>query len=69
MNSFKLSLSNFIMLILVFVFNFLTGTGKINNLSQADISAIFPTKITSVGWWFNLSAWAGPIVMNIEEEI
>lgn len=54
MNSLKLSLSNFIMLILVFVFNFLTGTGKINNLSQADISAMFPTKITPAGFAFSI---------------
>lgn len=54
MNSFKLALSNFIMLILVFVFNFLTGTGKINGLSQADISAMFPTKITPAGFAFSI---------------
>lgn len=54
MNSFKLSLSNFIMLILVFIFNFLTGTGRINNLSQADISAMYPTKITPAGFTFSI---------------
>ena len=54
MNSFKLSFSNLIMLILVFVFNFLTGTGRINNLSQADISAMFPTKITPAGFAFSI---------------
>ena len=54
MNSFKLSFSNLIMLILVFVFNFLTGTGRINNLSQADISEMFPTKITPAGFAFSI---------------
>lgn len=54
MNSFKLALSNFIMLILVFVFNFLTGTGLINDLSQADISGMFPTKITPAGFAFSI---------------
>lgn len=54
MNSFKLALSNFIMLILVFLFNFLTGTGRINGLSQADISGMFPTKITPAGFAFSI---------------
>ncbi len=54
MNSFKLAFSNLIMLILVFLFNFLTGTGKINNLSQADISAMYPTKITPAGFAFSI---------------
>lgn len=54
MNSFKLAFSNLIMLILVFVFNFLTGTGKINDLSQADISAMYPTKITPAGFAFSI---------------
>jgi len=54
MNSFILALSNLIMLILVFLFNFLTGTGRINDLSQADISAMFPTKITLAGFAFSI---------------
>lgn len=54
MYSFKLAFSNLIMLLLVFLFNFLTGTGKINNLSQADISAMFPTKITPAGFAFSI---------------
>lgn len=54
MNSFKLSFSNLIMLILVFVFNFLTGSGRINNLSQADISEMFPTKITPAPFAFSI---------------
>lgn len=54
MGSFKLAISNLIMLILVFVFNFLTGTGRINNLSQADISGMFPTKITPAGFAFSI---------------
>lgn len=54
MNSLTLALSNFIMLILVFIFNFLTGTGRINDLSQADISAMFPTKITPAGFAFSI---------------
>lgn len=54
MNSFRLALSNLIMLIVVFVFNFLTGTGRINDLSQADISAMFPTKITPAGFAFSI---------------
>lgn len=56
MNSFKLALSNLIVLILVFIFNFLTGTGLINDLSQADISAMYPTKITPAGFAFSI--WA-----------
>lgn len=54
MNSFKLALSNLIVLILVFIFNFLTGTGLINDLSQADISAMYPTKITPAGFAFSI---------------
>lgn len=54
MGSFNLALSNFIMLLLVFLFNFLTGTGRINDLSQADISAMFPTKITPAGFAFSI---------------
>lgn len=54
MNSFQLAFSNLIMLLLVFLFNFLTGTGKINDLSQADISAMFPTKITPAGFAFSI---------------
>lgn len=54
MNSFKLALSNLVMLLLVFVFNFLTGTGMINDLSQADISAMYPTKITPAGFAFSI---------------
>lgn len=54
MNSFKLAFSNLVMLILVFLFNFLTGTGRINDLSQADISAMFPTKITPAGFAFSI---------------
>lgn len=54
MNSFKLAFSNLIMLLLVFLFNFLTGTGRINDLSQADISAMFPTKITPAGFAFSI---------------
>lgn len=54
MNSSKLALSNVVMLILVLIFNFLTGTGKINGLSQADISEMFPTKITPAGFAFSI---------------
>lgn len=54
MNSFKLALSNLLMLLLVFLFNFLTGTGRINDLSQAEISAMFPTKITPAGFAFSI---------------
>ena len=54
MNAFKLAFSNLIMLLLVFLFNFLTGTGRINDLSQADISAMFPTKITPAGFAFSI---------------
>lgn len=54
MNSFKLALSNLIMLLLVFLFNFLTGTGRINDLSQAEISEMFPTKITPAGFAFSI---------------
>lgn len=54
MNSFKLAFSNLIMLLLVFLFNFLTGTGKINNLSQAEISDMFSTKITPAGFAFSI---------------
>lgn len=54
MSSFTLAVSNLIMLLLVFLFNFLTGTGRINDLSQADISAMFPTKITPAGFAFSI---------------
>lgn len=54
MSSFTLAVSNLIMLLLVFVFNFLTGTGRINDLSQADISAMYPTKITPAGFAFSI---------------
>lgn len=54
MNSFTIALSNLIMLLLVFLFNFLTGTGRINDLSQADISAMYPTKITPAGFAFSI---------------
>ncbi len=54
MNPFKLALSNLFMLILVFLFNFLTGTGRINDLSQAEISEMFPTKITPAGFAFSI---------------
>lgn len=54
MNSFKLALSNLIMLLLVFLFNFLTGSGRINDLSQAEISEMFPTKITPAGFAFSI---------------
>lgn len=54
MSSFKLAVSNFIMLMLVFVYNYLTGRGFINDLSQADISAMYQTKITPAGFAFSI---------------
>lgn len=54
MTSFKMALSNLIMLIVVFIFNGLTGAGLINGLSQADISAMYQTKITPAGFAFSI---------------
>lgn len=54
MNSYTIALSNLIMLLLVLLFNFLTGTGQINGLSQADISSMYPTKITPSGFAFSI---------------
>ncbi len=54
MTSFKMALSNLIMLIVVFIFNALTGSGMINDLSQADISDMYHTKITPAGFAFSI---------------
>lgn len=54
MNSLKLSLSNLFMFVLVIIFNFLAGTGRINDLSQADISKMYPTKITPAPFAFSI---------------
>lgn len=50
----KLAIANVIALLLVFLFNFLTGTGQINGMSQQDISAKFPTAITPAGFAFSI---------------
>ena len=50
----KLAIANLIALLLVFLFNFLTGTGQINGVSQQDISAMFETKITPAGFAFSI---------------
>ena len=50
----KLAIINFISLLFVFLFNFLTGTGVINNLSQKEISDMFPTAITPAPFAFSI---------------
>lgn len=54
MNKYQLAVTNLIMLVVTLIFNFLTGTGLINNLSQAEISAMYQTKITPAGFAFSI---------------
>lgn len=54
MSKYQLAVINLIMLGVTLVFNFLTGTGLINNLSQAEISAMYQTKITPAGFAFSI---------------
>lgn len=54
MNRYQLAVTNLIMLVVTLFFNFLTGTGVINNLSQAEISAMYQTKITPAGFAFSI---------------
>lgn len=54
MKSQRLALSNLIIFVIVLIFNFLTGTGRINDLSQAEVSAMYPTKITPAGFTFSI---------------
>lgn len=50
----KLAIINLISLIFVFIFNYLTGTGLINNLSQKQISDMFPTALTPSPFAFSI---------------
>lgn len=54
MNKYQLAVTNLIMLAVTLAFNFLTGTGLINGLSQAEISAMYQTKITPAGFAFSI---------------
>lgn len=54
MNKYQLAVTNIIMLVVTLFFNFLTGTGLINNLSQAEISAMYQTRITPAGFAFSI---------------
>lgn len=50
----KLAIINSVSLVFVFLFNFLTGTGLINDMSQKDISDMFPTAITPSSFAFSI---------------
>lgn len=54
MKSRKLAIANLGSLLLVFLFNFLTGSGYINDLSQKEISDMFPTAITPKPFAFSI---------------
>ena len=54
MKTRKLAIINFVSLLLVFFFNFLTGRGYINDLSQKTVSDMYPTKITPSGFAFSI---------------
>ena len=50
----KPAILNLISLVFVFIFNYLTGTGLINNLSQKEISDMFPTALTPSPFAFSI---------------
>lgn len=50
----KLAIINIISLLFVFLFNYLTGTGQINGMSQKTISDMFSTKITPSAFAFSI---------------
>lgn len=54
MSKYQLAVTNVIMLVVTLFFNFLTGTGLINDLSQAEISAMYQTRITPAGFAFSI---------------
>lgn len=54
MSRYQLAVTNLVMLVVTLFFNFLTGTGLINGLSQAEISAMYQTKITPAGFAFSI---------------
>lgn len=54
MSKRQLAITNLVMLGVTLIFNFLTGTGQINNLSQAEISAMYQTRITPAGFAFSI---------------
>lgn len=54
MNKHQLSITNLVMLGVTLIFNFLTGTGQLNDMSQADVSAMYQTKITPAGFAFSI---------------
>lgn len=54
MSRYKLAITNLVMLGLTLFFNFLTATGQLNDLSQAEVSGMYPTKITPAGFAFSI---------------
>lgn len=50
----KLAIVNLVSLLFVFLFNYLTGTGQINGMSQKAISDMFSTKITPSAFAFSI---------------
>lgn len=45
---------NIVIFIAMMIVNYLGGTGKINNLSQAEVSGMYPTLITPAGFAFSI---------------
>ena len=54
MDRFKLMTTNLVMLAITLFFNFLSATGILNNISTAEVSAMYPTKITPAGFAFSI---------------
>lgn len=54
MNRYQLMLTNLVMLAITLFFNFLSGTGILNNISTAEVSALYPTRITPAGFAFSI---------------
>lgn len=54
MNRYKLTITNLVMLAFTLFFNFLSATGILNNISTAEVSALYPTKITPAGFAFSI---------------
>ena len=47
-------LTNVLLYIIVLGFNYITAMGYINNLSQADVSKMYQTPITPLGYAFSI---------------
>lgn len=54
MKRYKLMISNLVMLAVTLLFNFLSATGILNNISTSEVSAMYPTKITPAGFAFSI---------------